>query len=200
MNWRAGFVLRSLACRQLRTRPFTLTIIAILTVTKTRSTGFSIAWCAESWLGLSHYSRSRPIRRQHLSFRNTDHAGCRPRVALELAGSLVLHVLVFFFSGTAQLSAVCLAAHGHGTVPGDVARSICEHHHVISGDDWTNARSIVTSRVTELAWSNVNYHLEHHLYPEVPFHKLPALRRLLALEFALHSSFLAEAFSARQLR
>jgi fatty acid desaturase len=127
-------------------------------------------------------------------FRNTGQAGCRLRVALELPGALVLHALVLFIVGPRNYLLFVLLPMVTGLYLVTVARSICEHHHVISGDDWTNARSIVTSRVTELAWSNVNYHLEHHLYPEVPFHKLPALRRLLAREFALHSSFLGRGF------
>jgi fatty acid desaturase len=36
----------------------------------------------------------------------------------------------------------------------------------------------VLARVFLLS-KNVNYHLEHHLYPSVPFHRLPELHALL---------------------
>lgn len=37
----------------------------------------------------------------------------------------------------------------------------------------------VTSRLIGLLWANINYHVEHHMYPRVPFHRLPRLNRLL---------------------
>jgi beta-carotene hydroxylase len=33
----------------------------------------------------------------------------------------------------------------------------------------------VTSRLLGLLWANITYHVEHHLYPRVPCHRLPAL-------------------------
>ena len=58
-------------------------------------------------------------------------------------------------------------------------RSICEHHATPRGDEWKTARSVRTNKVLEFLWSNVNYHLEHHLYPGVPYHNLPAVKQLL---------------------
>lgn len=37
----------------------------------------------------------------------------------------------------------------------------------------------VTSPVMGLLWANITYHVEHHLFPRVPFYRLPALHRLL---------------------
>ncbi|MGR3468946.1 MAG: fatty acid desaturase, partial [Shimia sp.] len=38
-----------------------------------------------------------------------------------------------------------------------------------------NSRTTFTNRVVRfLAW-NMPYHAEHHAYPQVPFHQLPAL-------------------------
>jgi fatty acid desaturase len=64
-----------------------------------------------------------------------------------------------------------------GLYAASVLRSVTEHHDVTEGSVWTNARSIITHPALEFLWSNVNYHLEHHLYPSVPFHALPELRR-----------------------
>ncbi|RFA29210.1 fatty acid desaturase [Alkalilimnicola ehrlichii] len=38
----------------------------------------------------------------------------------------------------------------------------------------------VTSRLFGLIWANINYHVEHHAYPAVPFCNLPKLARLMA--------------------
>lgn len=38
----------------------------------------------------------------------------------------------------------------------------------------------VSSRLVGLLWANINYHVEHHMHPRVPFHALPALGRLFA--------------------
>lgn len=75
-----------------------------------------------------------------------------------------------------------------GLYVASVLRSVTEHHDVTEGNHWTNARSIVTHPALEFFWSNVNYHLEHHLYPAVPYHALPKLRRALALDFQSHRS------------
>jgi fatty acid desaturase len=40
-------------------------------------------------------------------------------------------------------------------------------------------RSIRCSRLERLLYWNMNYHIEHHLYPAVPFHALPALNRCI---------------------
>jgi fatty acid desaturase len=36
----------------------------------------------------------------------------------------------------------------------------------------------VTSRLVGVLWANIGFHVEHHMYPRVPFHRLPALHRL----------------------
>lgn len=37
-----------------------------------------------------------------------------------------------------------------------------------------------TSRVVGALWANIGFHVEHHMYPRVPFYRLPALHRLFA--------------------
>ncbi len=36
----------------------------------------------------------------------------------------------------------------------------------------------VTSRVVGWLWANINYHVEHHMYPRVPFYRLAQLHQL----------------------
>jgi fatty acid desaturase len=61
-------------------------------------------------------------------------------------------------------------------------RSIAEHH-AIDGQD--NAYPL--TRTTQASWleriflapKNVNYHIEHHFFPSVPFYRLPELHAIL---------------------
>ena len=59
-------------------------------------------------------------------------------------------------------------------------RGIAEHFG-LSDNAHAQSRTTIPSRFEALfvAPRNVNYHLEHHLYPSVPFYRLPVLHRLL---------------------
>lgn len=107
----------------------------------------------------------------------------RRRVVLDLALCGVLHGALLLVLGIRTYLLFVVAPMFTGLLGATVVRSICEHHAVPEGDEWTNARSIETNPVVGFLWSNVNHHLEHHLFPGVPFHELPALRRLLAEEY-----------------
>ena len=49
-------------------------------------------------------------------------------------------------------------------------------------DMFQNSRTVFTDRLVRfLAW-NMPYHTEHHVYPAVPFHQLPALHALMKAE------------------
>ena len=61
-------------------------------------------------------------------------------------------------------------------------RSVAEHFGELEyDDDLTSSRTVVTNAFERflIAPHNVGYHLEHHLYPAVPFYNLPKLHRLL---------------------
>ena len=47
----------------------------------------------------------------------------------------------------------------------------------------------VTSKVIGLLWANINYHVEHHLYPRVPFYRLPELHRLMQHKAYIRSRY-----------
>src|SRR5580692_651325 len=114
--------------------------------------------------------------------------GVRRRIALELAGAALLHVGLGLVLGWRRYLLFLAAPMVTGLYAASVLRSVTEHHGVTEGSEWTNARSIVTHPVIEFLWSNVNYHLEHHLYPSVPYHALPELRRALAADYQAHRS------------
>lgn len=65
-----------------------------------------------------------------------------------------------------------------------ILRSVCEHHGTDPANIWTNTRTMKITQILAFLWSNTNYHLEHHLFPSVPFHKMPELRNLLEAEHA----------------
>ncbi len=39
-------------------------------------------------------------------------------------------------------------------------------------------RSVVSNAIFRWCWWNMDYHIEHHIWPAVPFHQLPELHRL----------------------
>jgi fatty acid desaturase len=115
-------------------------------------------------------------------------AAVRRRIVLELFAGAALHLGIAVLLGGERYLIFVTAPMLSGLYAASVLRSVTEHHDVMEGSIWTNARSIITHPALEYLWSNVNYHLEHHLYPSVPFHALPALRRALAPEFQAHGS------------
>jgi fatty acid desaturase len=58
-------------------------------------------------------------------------------------------------------------------------RSLAEHGLTTGGSPFTATRSVVSNRLASFVFCNLNYHLEHHLFPAVPWYNLPALHRLL---------------------
>jgi fatty acid desaturase len=115
-------------------------------------------------------------------------AGVRRRIVLELAGAALLHLTMAFVLGWRHYLLFVIAPMVTSLYVASVLRSVMEYHDVTEGSEWTNARSIVTHTLIEFLWSNVNYHLEHHLYPSVPYYVLPELRRALTTDYQAHQS------------
>ena len=46
-------------------------------------------------------------------------------------------------------------------------------------DHRLNTRTVYMNRIWRFLYLNMNYHLEHHMYPSVPYHALPKLHRLI---------------------
>ena len=69
---------------------------------------------------------------------------------------------------------------------GNNIRSLAEHTFTDRGDSLRNARTMIGSRWVNFVHSNVNYHWEHHLFPGVPWYRLPQLHALLADERRAH--------------
>jgi fatty acid desaturase len=127
-------------------------------------------------------------------------AEVRRGVLLELARAALLHAAVAFVLGWQRYLLFVIAPMVSGLYVASVLRAVTEHHDVTEGSQWTNARSIVTHPLMEFLWSNVNYHLEHHLYPSVPYHALPELRKVLTAEYQAHQSNVANGYGRTALR
>jgi fatty acid desaturase len=112
----------------------------------------------------------------------------------DLAGIALLHGGLAWAAGPRLYLWFVVAPMALGLFPVTIVRSICEHHAVSDATEWTLARSMRTSRWVERLWSNVNYHLEHHLHPTVPYHRLPELRGLLSGRYAEQASPVARGY------
>jgi fatty acid desaturase len=119
-------------------------------------------------------------------FRRAESPALRRRVALEIGAAAFLHVALAVGLGpNAYLTFVVLPAFSSLSIV-VVLRSVCEHHGLPAGDRWTHARAMRMGPVLGFFWSNAGYHLEHHRFPSVPFHELPALREKSAREYRRH--------------
>jgi len=74
-------------------------------------------------------------------------------------------------------------------------RSWAEHALTRPGHPLTQTRTVTSNRIVSFLMCNLNYHLEHHLFPGVPWYNLPSLHALLADEYRragahVHRSYL----------
>ena len=63
-------------------------------------------------------------------------------------------------------------------------RGLAEHHGVEGSDDVHGSRSVVWSKLASYLILNVNFHLEHHLLPAIPWYNLHRAHRLLETDLA----------------
>ena len=58
-------------------------------------------------------------------------------------------------------------------------RGFSQHGITDAHDPFLASRTVLPNRIVEFCLLNENYHLEHHLFPEVPSYHLPQLHRLI---------------------
>jgi fatty acid desaturase len=59
-------------------------------------------------------------------------------------------------------------------------RGISEHGLTTGGNPFTNSRTVISNKFVSFFMCNLNYHLEHHLFPGVPYYNLPKLHELIS--------------------
>jgi fatty acid desaturase len=128
------------------------------------------------------------------------------RLRLALESTLMVAVLtpIFVFIPIRVLLDLWLIP---GVVVGYISavRALAQHALTMPGDPLTASRSVRSNRLVAFLLLNENYHLEHHLFPEVPSYNLPRLRELLrgrlprSVEAVSYTRFLA-GFAIRTLR
>ncbi len=104
------------------------------------------------------------------------------QVVVDLLGAVGLHVLLVVLLGPRLwlLYGVIPATTG---LPLIAALRAAAEHLAPRRHDWVRTRAYRARWIGQLAWSNVDHHVEHHLFPAVPFHRLPTLRRRLAKHY-----------------
>lgn len=84
-------------------------------------------------------------------------------------------------------------------------RALAQHALTDAADPLLASRSVATNPLVAFLLLNENYHLEHHLFPEVPSYNLPRLRALIrrrlphAVDAPSYTRFLVD-FTGRCLR
>jgi fatty acid desaturase len=73
-------------------------------------------------------------------------------------------------------------------------RSWAEHQMTQPGHPLTQTRTVVSNRVVSFLMCNLNYHLEHHLCPGIPWYNLPKLHDMLQDEYRQAGSFVYRSY------
>jgi fatty acid desaturase len=80
-------------------------------------------------------------------------------------------------------------------------------HHIMTGllqhggladnviDHRLNSRTVYMNPVSRFIYWNMNYHVEHHMFPMVPYHALPRLHALIKGDLPAPSPSIAAAFA-----
>ena len=73
-------------------------------------------------------------------------------------------------------------------------RSWAEHALTRPGHPLTQTRTVTSNRVVSFLMCNLNYHLEHHLFPGVPWYNLPKLHAILAGDYRQAGAFVHRSY------
>src|SRR5262249_23412284 len=155
--------------------------------------------CVRLLFGTVVYTAMIPI----VAFRR---AASADRIRLTLECALIVAVLIPIFA-TVPLTILLQVWLIPGSLVGyfSAVRALAQHALTKSDDPLLASRTVRSNRVVAFLLLNENYHLEHHLFPEVPSYNLPQLHELLRSRLSEHvearsyTRFLG-AFLARFLR
>ncbi len=128
-------------------------------------------------------------------------------VVYEIAGKLttVARINVLIYAAT-----LALAFWMHSIVPLMVIglpRMFGAWHHIMTGllqhggladnviDHRLNSRTVCMNPVSRFICWNMNYHVEHHRFPMVPYHALPALHETIKADLPAPNPSIGAAFA-----
>ena len=73
-------------------------------------------------------------------------------------------------------------------------RSWAEHTMTIPGDPLTRTRTVRSNKLVSFLMCNLNYHLEHHLCPGIPWYNLPKMHALMLDDYRKANSFVYNSY------
>lgn len=75
-------------------------------------------------------------------------------------------------------------------------RGASEHVMCVASDDFTDSRTVTSSRVISFAMNNLNYHLEHHLVPRIPWYNLKRFHAIMRDDYGPAKSHVRKSYVA----
>lgn len=117
----------------------------------------------------------------------------RDRRAIGLEYGVLALTLGTAIAAAAALEALPVLLHGW-LIPLLVAFAIvnvrgwAEHMLTVPDNPFTHTRTVTSNRLVSFLLLNLNYHVEHHLFPGVPWYNVPKLHRLLEPEYRRHGT------------
>jgi fatty acid desaturase len=75
------------------------------------------------------------------------------------------------------------------------ARTWAEHTLTVRGHPLTETRTITSTRLFSFLQINLNYHLEHHLFPGIPWYNLPKAHRILLDDYRAAGSSIYRSYT-----
>jgi len=100
---------------------------------------------------------------------------------LVLPFSVMLHIWLIPLLIAAQLTNV---------------RGLAEHTLTTSNNVFTETRTVTSNRFVSFMMNNLNYHLDHHLFPGVPWYNLQRLHAILKDEYKAAGSSIYTSYTA----
>lgn len=73
-------------------------------------------------------------------------------------------------------------------------RGASEHIMCVASDDFTDSRTVTSNYVTSFAMNNLNYHLEHHLVPRMPWYNLKRFHAMMLDEYGPAKSHIRKSY------
>jgi fatty acid desaturase len=123
---------------------------------------------------------------------HADDAYLPPRGRATVIAEARLHLLAYALVAAAALAAGSVAPLAYWLVPALLGQPwlrlflLAEHTGCAQAADMlTNSRTTLTNPVLRFFAWNMPFHAEHHAFPAVPFHALPALHRRLSDELGV---------------